>query len=327
MQAILFDRAGAPDQVVRVAEVKPPRAAPGEALVQVMARPIQPADLAFIRGQYRVRPHLPQTAGLEGVGVVLQPAEGSEVAPGQRVAFRWPGSWAEVAAVPAERLIPVPDDVSDADACQMALNPTTAFALLQEAQVEPGGWLLLTAAASTVANLVGTLARRRGVHVLGVVRGDADASQSRCTADLVYSSDAADLPDLILAAPGFRQAAALLDSVGGPLVASLFPTLASGARIVAYGVQSRGLAAVNNAQLIYGNLTWMGFGIDRWLGQQSSQSIQDMYTSLWALTRAGELALPVTSIFPLKAIGAALAVDGSPGRRGKVLLISPPIRA
>src|SRR5581483_9135464 len=113
------------------------------------ARPIQPADLFFIRDQYRFRPKLPQVAGLEGIGVVVGGGANKRIATGSRVAFRWPGTWAEFAAVPEDRLIPVPDDVPDAVACQIALNPLTAWALVNEAELEPHDWIVMTAGAST----------------------------------------------------------------------------------------------------------------------------------------------------------------------------------
>ena len=71
MQAIVFDRAGEPGDVLRLVERAVPEPVGDQVLVKVAARPIHPADLAFIRGQYRVRPQFPQSAGLEGAGVVV----------------------------------------------------------------------------------------------------------------------------------------------------------------------------------------------------------------------------------------------------------------
>ena len=68
MQAIIFDHAGEPADVLRHADAAMPTPVDNQVLVKVVARPIHPADLAFIRGQYRVRPQFPQAAGLEGAG-------------------------------------------------------------------------------------------------------------------------------------------------------------------------------------------------------------------------------------------------------------------
>jgi NADPH2:quinone reductase len=320
MKAIIFDQAGAPTDVLRVADVPTAKASDGEALIKVTARPIHPADLAFVRGQYRIRPHFPQTAGLEGVGTVVEAPANSDLTPGTRAAFRWPGSWADFASVPLARLIAVPADVSDASASQISLNPVTAWGLLDQAQVAKGDWIVLSAATSSVCNLVGQLARIRGLKVIGTVRGDPADALSRCTADQVFSASDPDLVDNIIETTGERRVAALLDSVGGPSVAQLFGTLAPGARIIAYGVQEREPAFVTNAMLIYSNLTWLGFGIDRWLGQLTTKATAEMRAELWLLMRNGLLDLPIASVYPLESIGDALTADAQTGRVGKVLL-------
>jgi NADPH2:quinone reductase len=320
MQAIVFDQAGEPQDVLRLTEVAAPKIGDGEVLVKVAARPIQPADLLFIRGQYRIRPIFSQTAGLEGVGVVVERSRGARVATGTRVAFRWPGSWAELAVVPAGRLIEVPDDIPDDAACQFSVNPITAWALLDEANAGAGDWVLLTAAASTVSNLVAAMARSRGIRVVGIVRGDAGGGAARSAAEHVFSARDPDVTGKIAEVTGDRRVAALLDSVGGSILPTLFATLAPGARVVAYGVQDREPAAVTNAMLIFSNLTWKGFGMDHWLSGLSDAAASAMRQELWSMIRAGALALPVASTHSLASFGDALAADARPERSGKVLL-------
>ncbi len=321
MQAIVFDHAGEPAEVLRHADVPVPTPGDNQVLVKVVARPIHPADLAFIRGQYRVRPQFPQAAGLEGAGVVAKSPPNTAFPPGTRVAFRYPGSWAEYAAVPLERLIEVPAGISDDVACQISLNPITAWGLLMEANVKSGDWILLTAAASTVSNLIAAIAKRRGVNVIGVVRGNADEGSKRSLADHVLSINQPDFPDVLTAIAGDCRVAALLDSVGGPNTPKLFPSLAPGARIIAYGVQDRTPAAVTNAMLIYSNLTWKGFGIDRWLSEFPHDQLVGMVRELWSMVRDETLTLPVASKHGLSQFREALAADALSGRTGKVLLV------
>jgi NADPH2:quinone reductase len=322
MKAIVFEAAGDPFQVLTCLDMPTPQAEGQNVLVKVAARPIHPADMAFIRGLYRIKPSFPQAAGLEGAGIVVRSPEGSPFVPGMRVAFRCPGSWAEFAAVPADRLIAVPDDIADDVACQVSLNPLTAFGLLDEAAVNPGDWILLTAAASTVSNLVATIAQAHGVNVIGLVRGPADTAQGRSGADHVLSTDDPNLIASINALTGDKRIAALLDSVGGPALPKLFGTLAAGARIVAYGVQDREPAMVTNAMLIYSNLTWKGFGIDRWLSLTPPDARARAIAELWTLIRSRTVRLPVASTHTLAQIQDALAADARPSRTGKVLLVS-----
>lgn len=321
MQAIIFDRAGEPEDVLRHADAAMPAPVGDQVLINIVARPIYPADLAFIRGQYRVRPQFPQAAGLEGAGIVVKSSPNGPFPAGTRVAFRYPGSWAEYAAVPPERLIEVPADVSDDMACQISLNPITAWALLDEAKVKAGDWILLTAATSTVSNLVAAMAKPRGVHVIGVVRGTADDGRRRSLAEHVLSLDELDSPDALSSIAGGRPITAMLDSVGGPNTSKLFPALGPGARIIAYGVQDRDPAAVTNAMLIYSNLTWKGFGIDRWLSEFPAERTARMVQELWSMVRDKTLTLPVVSKHSLGQFRDALAANSRSGRTGKVVLV------
>ena len=322
MKSILFRQTGEPTDVLQYAEADEPQISDGHVLVKVASRPVHPADLAFIRGQYRVRPNVPQVAGLEGVGVIVDKPAGCPFAIGSRVAFRYPGSWADLACVPFDRLIPVPPGATNEAACQMSLNPVTAFGLLDAVQVAAGDWILLTAAASTVANLVAAIARKRGINTIGLVRGDAAENQSRSLADHVLSTGDPDLAAEVAAITGDRRVSALLDSVGGPGVTRLFAMLAPGARIVAYGVQDREPASVSNATLIYSNLTWQGFGIDRWLSDCPPARKAGMIEELWSMIEDNALPLPVASTYTLVQFREALASDARQGRVGKVLLVS-----
>jgi NADPH:quinone reductase len=321
VKALVFEQAGAPLDTLQYRDVNDPKPKPGQVLVMVDARPIHPADRAFIRGQYRVRPEFPQVAGLEGVGTIVESGMEVDWEVGTRVAFRAPGSWAELVAVPVDRLIRVPEGIDNATACQVSLNPLTAFGLLQAAAVESGEWLVITAATSTVSNVIGTIARERDIHTIGLVRGDPMASAQRCNVDSVLSFDRTQIVADILDVTGGSRPVAILDSVGGPAVSRLIPALRPGGTVIAYGVQSNEPAMITNAMMIYANLTWKGFGIDRWLSQNKLEVTSWIETQLWPIIRAGKLDLPVVGSYPLPDFVHALRDDERSGRRGKVLLL------
>src|SRR5690349_25002949 len=70
MRAIVFDRFGEPADVLREEEVPDPEPGPGEVRVRMIASPVNPSDLLFVRGRYVIKPKLPASPGFEGVGVV-----------------------------------------------------------------------------------------------------------------------------------------------------------------------------------------------------------------------------------------------------------------
>lgn len=131
MEAVIFEQAGKPEEVLAVSDISSPAPERGQVLIRVTSRTIQPADFLFIEGRYRIKPEFPQAAGLEGVGMIVECGpEVTDLAPGIRVAFRSPGAWAELAVAPAARVNPVPTGIPDSIACQFALNPLTAWGLL-----------------------------------------------------------------------------------------------------------------------------------------------------------------------------------------------------
>ncbi|MBA2676544.1 2-enoyl thioester reductase domain-containing protein [Ramlibacter sp.] len=315
MQAAVFHAAGDPQQVIEVQRIAVPQPQAGEVLVRIEASPVHPADLMFIGGHYRIQPRLPQAAGLEGCGVVVKAGAGVQLAEGTRVAFRHPGCWAEYAAVPADKLFVVPAKVAPEAAAQFALNPVTAWGLLDDSGAQSGDWIAINAASSTVSALVRGLARRRGIRVVSIYRGAPPAG----TASAV-GSQSADPAAAVLAAAGGEPMGALLDCVGGSAVMRMLPALKPGAAIVSYGVLEREPAAMGNADLIYRNLTWRGFGVDHWLRRNTAQR-EAMAEGLWAAIAAGDIALPVRSTHGLAQARAAIAGATQGPNTGKALIV------
>lgn len=318
MQALVFEQAGEARDVLKLREVTAPRPGPGQALVQVEASPVHPADFSFVRGTYRIRPVFPQVAGLSGAGRVVEVGAGLDLRPGTRVAFRAPGAWAELAVAPRERLYPIPDDVAADPASEFPVNPITAWGLLQVARANPGEWILLTAAASAVAELVAALAHARGLHVIGVAR---PASLAQLAPSVHGLADEPLLAARVRELTGGEGVAALIDCVGGPLVPALFPALRPGAAVVSYGTLSPEPMVIKNADLVYGNLSWFGFGIDRWLSGLTPVEHARMLDELWDGIRQQRLRLPLQARVPLRSFGEGLKMAAA-GRPGKVHLVA-----
>src|SRR2546429_9989072 len=70
MRAVILDRLGESSEVLQVRDVPRPEPGPNQVRVRMIASPIHPSDLLFVRGQYLSTPRLPATPGFEGFGVV-----------------------------------------------------------------------------------------------------------------------------------------------------------------------------------------------------------------------------------------------------------------
>src|SRR4029450_9010542 len=257
MKAVVFEAPGPPADVCVVRDVDPPEPAAGDVLIKVDARAIQPADFMFVEGRYRPTPACPEIAGLEGTGTIAAAGSTTSFVVGSRVAFRHPGTWAEFVAVPEAKLYPVPDGVAMSSAAQFALNPITAWALIDELGARVGDWIAVNAATSSVAQMMHGLARRRGAHVVGIVRRRPVAMLP-----FPFVVDSSAVADAVLHITSGESVAGLLDCVGGRAITDMAPALRQGATIVSFAVLTPDAAAMTNAEMVYRNLNWKGFGID-----------------------------------------------------------------
>lgn len=166
--AIRFERTGGPE-VLEWTEVELPPPGPGEALVRHTAVGLNFVDTYFRTGLYPAR--LPSGLGSEAAGVVEAVGEGVEdLAPGDRVARATGplGAGAEHAVVPADVLVPVPDDVDDRTAAAVLLKGLTVQYLIRQIHdVGPDTVLLGHAAAGGVGLILGQWAKALGATVIG----------------------------------------------------------------------------------------------------------------------------------------------------------------
>ena len=130
MKAIAIERTGGPD-VLTVHDLPVPELKADEALVKLEASGVNFIDTYQRSGHYKL-PHFPFVLGSEGAGTVESIGDGVEnVAVGDRVAYAMvPGAYAEYAAVPASRLVKIPDGVSSRDAAALMLQGMTAHYLV-----------------------------------------------------------------------------------------------------------------------------------------------------------------------------------------------------
>jgi NADPH2:quinone reductase len=170
MKAIAIERNGGPD-VLGLHDLPVPEVKPGEALVKLEASGINFIDVYQRTGRYPT-PYFPYVLGNEGAGVVESIGAGvTNVAVGDRVAYAMViGSYAEYAAVPAERLVHVPDGVSSRDAAALMLQGMTAHYLVNSTfALQPGQTALVHAAAGGVGLLLTQLAKAKGATVIATI--------------------------------------------------------------------------------------------------------------------------------------------------------------
>jgi NADPH2:quinone reductase len=179
MKAIQIKQTGGPE-VMELVELPAPQAKANEAVVKIAAAGVNFIDVYNREGRYKAA--LPLVLGQEGAGVVS--AVGSEVsgvAVGDRVAYTMTlGSYAEYAAVPADRLVKIPAGVSDRDAAAAILQGMTAEYLVYDTYpLKKGETALIHAAAGGVGLLLVQMAHNLGARVIATVSTEEKAALAR----------------------------------------------------------------------------------------------------------------------------------------------------
>ena len=192
MQAIQVSKVGGPE-VLTPADLPSPSPKPNEALVQIKAAGVNFIDVYLREGRYPAP--LPFVNGQEAAGVVTEIGnEVTNVRPGDRVAYTSAlGSYAEFAAVPANRLVKIPDALDFEQAAAAMLQGMTAHYLLRSSYpLKSGETALIHAAAGGVGLLLVQMAKSLGARVIGTAGTDEKAQLARdAGADqcIVYTRD------------------------------------------------------------------------------------------------------------------------------------------
>src|SRR5579864_7666839 len=180
VQAIRFEKTGGPEVLIwqQIGVDKP---GPGQVRLKHKAVGLNFIDTYQRSGLYAVP--LPSGLGGEGAGVVEELGPGvTDLKPGDRVAYAGGplGAYSEERVFPADRLVPVPDGISNQEAAAMMLKGMTAWYLIRRTHVvKPGETILVHAAAGGVGLIACQWAKHLGATVIGTVGDDEKAALAK----------------------------------------------------------------------------------------------------------------------------------------------------
>ena len=323
MKQVLLEQYGRPEDGVRCAEV-PDVGAPGagEVVFDVLAFPINPADVSFCKGTYRLKPALPATPGAECVGRVTAAGAGvAHVKPGDLVINLQRENWAQKRRVKADDVVMVPPRTDLRQAAMLRINPPTALLLLTDVvALKPGAWVIQNVANSAVGRLLIRLARARGVKTMNVVRRDSLFAELKALGADACVVDGPDLAEAVTAQTGGAPIRLGLDAVSGQATARLSSCVAESGVVCNYGSMTGEEPVMSRAALSSGGQTLVGFTLGRALATRSLGRVRAIYADLGRQILAGALSAPVEMVYPIDEIKAALAHAQRGERTGKILV-------
>jgi len=312
-----------------VEEVETPVPGYNRVLIRVERSPINPSDLAYMQGSYGVRQNLPYGVGNEGSGVVVQRGAGlmSWLVEGKRVAFTTekPGAWSQYVDVPANRVLPLPDQVSFEHGCSAFVNPLTALAMIDIAKRRCIKTILHTAAASALGKMLVRLCDRHRLKLIAVVRKaeqrdqllalQTDSSKLRV---LLSTSD--DFESVLQSACAEDDCRLAFDAVGGALTGTLFRAMPPGSEVQVYGgLDHDNCSGLSPLDLIFKNKSVSGLYLPNFL---QTRGIIWVLRAQRAVKRhlLSDLRTEVRTTFPLEQASDAIAEYITNMTAGKVCI-------
>jgi NADPH:quinone reductase len=323
MKVIQIKEYGGPE-VLQLREVEDfGTPATGQARVRLSVAGLNYVDVYHRTGSYLASSPLPLILGQEGAGIVDAIGEGVEtVKVGDRVAYysMVPGSYAEIINLPADRLIPLPDDMTFEQGAAFPLQGITAHHVVHDyVKLQAGKTILVHASAGGVGLLVVQWAKHLGAQVIGTVSTEEKAQVVKAAgADEVILYTEQDFVAETKRLTARQGADLILDGVGRTTFKGSLEALAMHGTVLSYGWSSGVPEAVIPTSLIARSLKIAGFSINNAI--ITREALLKRANDVIAGVRAGWLKLHIDSVLPLEAATEAHQRLESRASIGKVLL-------
>ncbi|MCY4608878.1 MAG: quinone oxidoreductase [bacterium] len=304
-RAVRIHRTGGPE-VLTLETVDTGQPGQGEVLVRQTAIGLNFIDTYQRSGLYPLS--LPATLGMEAAGIVEAIGPGvTDPGIGERVAYPMTaGSYAGERIMPADRLVRIPDGVSDETAAAMMLKGMTAeYLLMRTFPVQEGQTILFHAAAGGVGLIACQWARALGARVIGTVSTEekaALASAHGCHHPVVTSSE--DIVARVKEITGGKGVPVVYDSVGRDTFDASLAVLAPRGTLVSFGQSSGAVENFNPARLAAGgSLYYTRPGLANYIA--SREELELSAKRLFSMVDSGEVRIEVNQTYPLDDIERA----------------------
>jgi NADPH:quinone reductase len=321
MKAIQVKKPGGPE-ALELVDVPGPQPKPNEAVVKVAASGVNFIDVYHREGRYPVP--LPFVIGQEGAGTVSAVgAEAKSVKMGDRVAWTSiMGSYAEYVAVPADRLVHIPQGVNDREAAAVVLQGMTAHYLVYSTfSLKRGDTALVQAAAGGVGLLLVQMAHNIGARVIGTASTEEKAKLAReAGADEVILYTQADFESETKRLTQNKGVDVVYDSVGKTTFEKGLNVLRPRGMMVLFGGSSGAVAPVDPIALMQkGSLFLTRPTMNHYTSTR--EDLEARASAVFDMIATRKLKLRIEYVYPLA--DAQQAHRDLEGRKttGKLLLI------
>jgi len=301
MRAIICREWGEPS-ILKLEDVAPPTAGPGQVLLNVKAASVNFADIVMVQGNYQTKPSFPFAPGLEGAGTVAAIGAGvTGIAVGDRVLAKLAyGGFADQAVARAQDCYSVPEGMPwDVAGSFYVAYVSSHVALRWQGDVQAGQTLLVLGASGGTGLTAVEIGKAMGARVIaGASAGDKLAVAKAHGADdgINYANE--DLKARVAELTNGEGVDVVFDPVGGDLFDPALSSLGWGGRYLIFGFVG-GIPKIPANRLLVKHRSAMGCSL-RYFTDKAPEKLAISMAELFAMYAAGKIKPLVSETYPLE---------------------------
>jgi len=322
MRAVLCTHFGPPEEL-ELADIPPPKAQAGDAVVRVKAAALNFFDTLIIAGKYQHRPPFPFSPASEFAGVVESVGTGvADIAVGDRVIgnMGW-GAAREAVAIESHQLAKLPDALDFERGAGLTVTyGTTLYALRERAQLKPGETLVVLGASGGTGLAAIELGKMMGARVIACASSDEKLAFARAHgADETVNYGRENLREALKRLGGEHGVDVVYDPVGGPYAEPAVRSLAWLGRYLVVGFAAGEIPKIPLNLTLLKSCDIRGVFWGAWT-KREPQLQRALMTDLAHWCAEGKLSAHVHAVYPLSEIAAALSAITDRKVMGKIVL-------
>ncbi|MFH2095346.1 MAG: zinc-binding dehydrogenase [Bacteroidota bacterium] len=313
---------------MKVEELPDPRPAGNQLLVEIQAAPVNPSDIAFIRGMYNTKKTLPKVAGFEGTGIVTATGDDPEACLllGKRVSCfsqeDTHGTWADKFLTTPGQCLVLKEEMPVEQAACFFINPFTAYSIFKTCRQKGAKTIIQNAAAGQVGGFIRCFAAGSGIKLINIVRKPEHIELLKDNgASYVLCSSEEGFPDSLKELAHETGASIAIDAVGGEMTGTILNNMPSGSELIVYGgLSGSNIGNIDTLDIIFNGKKVSGFDLNAWMKLQTKENIAKLSGELQDMIISGKIQTGISGIYAFNNIIPALKSYIGNMSAGKILL-------
>jgi len=312
-------------QGMKIVDLPMPKPGEGEVLIKIDLAPVNPSDIALLRGGYNISRTLPAIPGFEGTGKIIKTGKGVDQAlQDRRVSFFSQdenGTWAEFTVVDVNNCILVNENLPREQAACLFVNPFTARGMFDHVMNNGHEALIQSAAMGQIGQFIRFFAKENNLKVINLVRKDAHVDALKLVGEQhVLNINHENFATALKQMASDLNATAALDAVGGELTGKLLNAMPAGSEVILYGgLSGSHIGQIDPLEIIFNNKILWGFNLGDWLADVTPENLNSISDNLQQLFVQKKLETKIQQIYPLENFYDGLRSYISNMSGGKVL--------